>query len=45
MIRNATEADVAAMLAIYAPYIVTTAYTFEYDVPTEAEFLQRLRQG
>lgn len=43
MIRIATEADVPQMLAIYAPYIVTTAYTFEYDVPTEAEFLQRFR--
>ena len=41
MIRIATERDVPAMLAIYAPYILTTTYTFEYEVPTEAEFLQR----
>ena len=41
MIRIATQADVPQMLAIYAPYILNTTYTFEYDVPTEAEFLQR----
>ena len=44
MIRIATEADVPAMLEIYAPYILTTTYTFEYEVPSEAEFLQRFRQ-
>ena len=44
MIRIATEADVPAMLAIYAPYIVTTTYTFEYNVPTQEEFLQRFRR-
>ncbi|MBR4289184.1 MAG: N-acetyltransferase [Oscillospiraceae bacterium] len=43
MIRIATEEDVAQMLAIYAPYIVTTTHTFEYDVPTLEEFLQRFR--
>ena len=43
MIRIATERDVPAMLPIYAPYILTTTYTFEYEVPTEAEFLQRFR--
>ena len=44
MIRIATEADVPQMLAIYAPYIENTTYTFEYDVPSEAEFLQRFRK-
>ena len=43
MIRIAVEADVPAMLAIYAPYILNTAYSFEYDVPTEEAFLQRFR--
>lgn len=43
MIRIATEADVPQLLAIYAPYILNTTYTFEYDVPTEEEFLQRFR--
>ena len=43
MIRVATEADVPAILSIYAPYILDTTVTFEYDVPTEAEFLDRFR--
>ena len=43
MIRLATEADVPEMLAIYAPYILTTTYTFEYTVPTEETFLARFR--
>ena len=43
MIRIATEVDVPAILAIYAPYILTTTHTFEYDVPTEGEFLKRFR--
>ena len=43
MIRTATEADVPQILAIYAPYILNSTCTFEYDVPTQAEFLQRFR--
>ena len=43
MIRIATEADVPEILAIYAPYILTTTHTFEYEVPTEAAFLARFR--
>ena len=43
MIRIAREADVPAMLAIYAPYILNTTYTFEYTVPAEEEFLERFR--
>ena len=41
MIRFATEADVPAILDIYAPYIMDTTITFEYDVPCKKEFLQR----
>ena len=41
MIRIALKSDVPAILAIYGPYILTTTATFEYDVPTEAAFLQR----
>ena len=44
MIRIATEADVPEILAIYAPYIENTTITFEYSVPTEAEFLARFRR-
>ena len=41
MIRIATEADVPAILDIYAPYILSTTITFEYEVPTEESFLER----
>jgi len=41
-IREATPDDAAALLAIYAPYVQQTAITFEYDVPTLAEFRQRI---
>ena len=43
MIRIAREGDVPAILAIYGPYILTTTATFEYDVPSEAAFLQRFQ--
>ena len=43
MIRIATETDVPAILSIYAPYIMDTTITFEYEVPTESEFLTRFR--
>lgn len=42
-IRVATAEDIPAMLAIYRPYVETTAYSFEYRVPTEAEFLARFQ--
>ena len=43
MIRIATEADVPAILEIYAPYVTGTTITFEYDVPTQADFLARFQ--
>ena len=43
MIRIATEADVPAILEIYAPYVTDTTITFEYDVPTEVEFRNRFQ--
>ena len=43
MIRLATQADVPEILDIYAPYILTTTYTFEYEVPSREEFLARFR--
>lgn len=42
-IRMATEDDAAALLAIYAPYILKTGITFEYVVPTETQFRERIR--
>lgn len=41
MIRAATLQDVPAILEIYRPYILETAYTFEYEVPSLAAFEQR----
>ena len=44
MIRMATAADVPGMLDVYRPFILETAYTFEYAVPTEAEFAARFER-
>lgn len=41
-IRMAEEADAPALLDIYRPYVEQTAITFEYDVPTSAEFARRI---
>lgn len=41
-IRMAEEADAAALLSIYAPYVEKTAITFEYEVPTVQEFKNRI---
>lgn len=43
MIRFVREGDVADLLAIYGPYVKNTTFTFEYEVPTEAEFIRRIR--
>ena len=43
MIRLATEADIPAILDIYGPYVLHTAVSFEYSVPTLAEFTERFR--
>ncbi len=42
-IRTARPSDAAALLAIYAPYVEKTAITFEYEVPSLAEFEERIR--
>ena len=41
-LQVAGDGDVFPMLAIYAPYVRDTAITFEYKVPTAAEFGARL---
>ena len=43
MIRFAKEADIPAILDIYGPYVLNTAISFEYSVPTLAEFTERFR--
>lgn len=42
-IRLATEADAAACLAIYRPFVEGTAVSFETDVPTVADIQGRMR--
>lgn len=42
-IRPATPEDAEALLKIYAPYVINTAISFEYTVPTVEEFAGRIR--
>lgn len=42
-IRVATAQDAGALLQIYAPYVETTAITFEYEVPSVKEFEDRIQ--
>lgn len=41
-IRTVTPEDAQALLAIYAPYIMKTAVTFEYEVPSTTVFAERI---
>lgn len=41
-IRTALVDDVKELLSIYAPYVMNTAITFEYDVPSLEEFQGRI---
>ena len=41
-ITDATVADAAALVAIYTPYVLNTAITFEYEGPTVEEFARRI---
>jgi phosphinothricin acetyltransferase len=41
-VRDATEDDAAACVAIYAPYVTDTAITFEYEPPTAAQTAARI---
>ncbi len=41
-IRSATVADAEALIEIYAPYVRKTAITYEYEVPSPAEFRRRI---
>ena len=43
MIRLANEADIPAILDIYGPYVLDTAISFEYSVPTLEDFTARFR--
>ena len=41
-IRDALESDAEVLLEIYSHYIRNTAVTFEIDVPSVAEFSERI---
>lgn len=41
-IRIATPADAGKLLEIYTPYVLRTAITFEYEVPSLEEFSGRI---
>lgn len=41
-LRFASPADAEALVAIYAPYILKTAITYEYEIPSAAEFAHRI---
>jgi len=41
-IRLAGPTDATGILAIYAPYIANTSFTFETEIPTEQEFANRI---
>ena len=43
LIRDATEADVPSIAAIYAAEVRDFVNTYEYDVPSEAEMRRRMR--
>jgi phosphinothricin acetyltransferase len=43
-IRLATTADAEATRNIYAPYVLNTAISFEYEVPTVEEFKKKIEK-
>ncbi len=45
IIRSATEADAPALLAIYRPFVETTAVSFETTVPTVEQFAARIAKA
>ena len=43
LIRLITPSDAESALEIYKPYVLSTAITFEYEVPTIEEFAERIK--
>lgn len=41
-IRIATTEDAPMIREIYSPYVLNTAVSFEYDIPSIAEFQNRI---
>ncbi|MGN1267270.1 MAG: GNAT family N-acetyltransferase [Dorea sp.] len=44
IIRKAELRDAKALRDIYAPYVKNTAITFEYEIPSEEEFVVRMKK-
>lgn len=44
IIRPAAVSDAPALLAIYAPYVLETAVSFEYEAPSPKAFEARIRE-
>ena len=44
IIRNARADDAERLLEIYAHYVLNTAVSFEYAVPSVEEFGERMRR-
>lgn len=44
LIRNAVPEDAAAIVDIYAPYVLTTGVTFETEVPTVEQYRARIEK-
>ena len=42
ILRSAVPADAEKLLAVYSYYVLRTAVTFEYDVPSPEEFRNRI---
>ena len=42
-IRTVRESDIPDLLAIYAPYVLNTAITFEYEVPSVEEIVAQIK--
>lgn len=42
-VRDVKVEDAARLLEIYAPYVVDTAISFEYEVPSKEEFEVRIK--
>ena len=44
VIRNVTLEDAAAIVEIYAPYVLHTGISFETEVPTVEEYRRRIQK-
>jgi phosphinothricin acetyltransferase len=44
-VRVANASDARQILEIYTPYILDTAFTFETEVPSEADFKERIQKN